>query len=147
MFTFTLGTGEVINTELVEVKETKATIVCKLSCFPKDIRCVPLFVAIWKENNFTNLTDPSFHISNITGDPHSYSYPSQSVTVTNLTIGNTYILCVRAYNLTTTELLGDKMCHTFMIPYHQTFATTPHYHNEGIIVYKCFVVHVYLICC
>jgi len=106
----------VISTALVEVKELKQrTIVCKLPCFSNDIRCVPLFVLIWKGNNFTKLTDP---ISNITGNSHSYSYPSQSISVTNMTSGNCYLLCVHAYNLTTTELLGDKMCHTFIAPHH-----------------------------
>ena len=78
-----------------------------------------------KEGRTTmELADPIFHTSNITGNPYSYSYRSQNVTVTNLTSGNKYILCVHAYNLTTTQQLGDNVCENF---------TTIRHHSGGIL--------------
>ena len=93
--------------------ETEATIVCKLACFSKDIGCKLLSVSLRQEETIIKLTSTVVYISNITGDPHSYNYPSQNIIVTNLTSNNTYIFCVHAYNLITTELLGDKVCRAF----------------------------------
>jgi len=126
VYTFTLAiqTGEIVNTTVVEVMETRATIVCILSCFSKDIKCVPQFVWLLRRGRkIITLNNPTFHISNITGDPHSYNYPSQNITVTKLTSGKSYSLCVRAYNLTATKLQGDLLCEDF---------TTLYHHDEGM---------------
>ncbi|XP_065887893.1 uncharacterized protein [Dysidea avara] len=119
-----IGTNEIVNTALVEVMETRATTVCKLSCFSKDIGCIPQ--QLWllrKGKRVKKLTSFTFHISNITGDSYSYSYPSQNITVTNLASGKSYLICIRAYNLTTTELYGSELCEEF---------TTIYHHKEGI---------------
>ena len=117
MFTMIVGTDEMVNIEVGEITETGATVVCKLPCFSKDIGCIP---SIWyrKGEKIEEYKDSTFYISNITGDPLSYSYPSQNITATNLSSGNTYILCVRAYNLTTTELQGLPVCENFTTIYH-----------------------------
>jgi len=114
LYTFSLGTGEIVAIGVVEVMETIATIVCKLSCFSKDIKCIP--VSLLRDG--AEIPNPTFHISNITGDPHSYSYPSQNITVTKLTSGKSYSLCVHAYNLTTTKPQGDELCMFFTTIYH-----------------------------
>jgi len=93
------------------------------------------FSSVIKEEKQCKVQNPTFHISNITGDQHSYSYPSQNITVTKLSSNNTYSLCVHAYNLTTTELLGDEVC--------LNFATTPHHSNKGIM-YSVRHFYVYL---
>ncbi|XP_065920732.1 uncharacterized protein [Dysidea avara] len=114
-----IWTDEIVTTALVEVTETRATIVCKLPCFSKDIGCFPLHVWLLRnEKKEKMLTDPTFHISKNTGDPYSYSYPSQQITVSNLTSGNSYMLCVRAYNLTTSEPHRSILCEKFTTIYH-----------------------------
>jgi len=125
MLTFTLGPGKTLNTTVVELMETKATIVCKLPCFSKDILCKPLSVTLTQEKTLEKMTNYTLAISGFTGDRQSYSYPSQNITVTDLTRGNSYMLCVETYNFTTRKLLGDKVCLEF---------TTPHHHNRGIVV-------------
>jgi len=118
-----LGTEELmVNIAILEVMETRATIVCKLPCFSKDIGCIP---SLWfrRGEEIEAFTDSTFHISNITGDLHSYSYPSQNITATNLDSGNTYMFCVRVYNLTTTEPQGFSVCENF---------TTTYHHDEGM---------------
>ena len=121
---FTIGAGEIVNTAVVKVMETKATIVCTLSCFSEEIGCKLLSVSLRKRETIIKLTNTTVHTSNITGDSYSYSYRSQNITVTNLTSGNKYILCVHAYNLTTTQQLGDNVCENF---------TTIRHHSGGIL--------------
>ena len=107
---FSTGTNRIFDITVGEVRDTSATIVCELACFTEEIGCIPVD---------TNLT---FHTSNITGRSCSYSYHSQNITFSNLASGNTYNVCISAYNLTTTELQGSVQCEIF---------TTPHYHDEG----------------
>jgi len=108
---FTIGTNALVNFKVVEILETRATIVCELPCFSKDIECALSYV-LWVNKSLT-IMNPTFHISNITGDQYTYSYPSQNVTITNLASNNLYHFCVHANNLTTMKISGHILCGTF----------------------------------
>ena len=114
---------------MVEVKETRATIVCKLSCFSEDIGCIPEYgglIISRIRKTMRKIAGLTFHISNITGNPYSYSYPSQNITVTNLASGKHYFICVHAYNLTTTQLLGFSLCENFTTIHHEGMYSRDH---------------------
>ena len=122
-----------VDVKVGKITETGATIVCELLCFSKDFGCLLTYIT-WLNKSVT-IQDPTFHISNITGDPYSYSYPSQNITVTDLASDNMYHYCVHAINLTTMNISGFPLCGNF------TTVTKLHHNESEGSVYSNVISH------
>jgi len=127
----------VVNITVAEVMATTAIIVCELPCFSEDFGC--LLTSVERiENKMMINVDPTFHTSTITGEPYSYSYPTQNVTITNLNSNSKYHFCLSAVNLTTikihnsSQLCGNFTTENFTAKHH-------HQHSEGY--YSIYCVH------
>jgi len=132
--TFNLATNAVVGFKVVEVLETRVTIVCELPCFSKDIECSLSYVLLLNKSGI--IMNPTFHISNITGNQYSYSYPSQNITITSLVSNKSYHFCVHANNLTTMKISGRPLCGTFTTKHDESDGD---HKSQGNIVYHITV--------
>ena len=77
--------------------ENSTTLICELPCFSPRLQCViSRFVTSCTDVDETDYT------SDITGSVMTYSYPTQTITLSNLNSGTTYNYCVIATNTTNT---------------------------------------------
>ena len=79
--------------------------------------------------------------NNVTESVTSYNYPTQLITLTNLTSGTTYNYCVVAVNMTDVMQVGDPVCGNF------TTAITAgvHWHTVHVVL-QCYTRHSSTVC-
>lgn len=91
----------IVSIEINASSPDNATLICKLACFSIGLRCV-----------LHNTTAKASNVSNILGSATSYDYPTQLITLANLTNNTTY--CVVAVNKTNMMEVGDLICGSFI---------------------------------
>ena len=93
---------------------------CELPCFSPGLECT-LVDLNSTATNITLLTLVMNITSNVGGSDTSYNYPTQLITLTNLTSDTTYNYCFVAVNTTDMMEVGDPVCGNFTT---NTTATT-----------------------
>ena len=85
--------------------ENSATLICELPCFSPRLQCViSRFITSCTDVDETDST------SDITGSVMTYSYPTQTITLSGLNSGTTYNYCVIATNSTNMMEVGEPVC-------------------------------------
>ena len=105
-----LGVNPISSIEETGIAENSAMLICKLPCFSPDIQCVL--------SQFLSCTDVNVTIDtgNITGSVESYSYPTQTISVSGLNSNTTYNYCVVLTNTTNMMMVGGPKCGSFTTP-------------------------------
>ena len=90
------------------ITENSATLTCELPCFSSNLQCVVShFITSCADVNIT------YGTRNITGSLMTYSYPTQTITVTGLNSDTTYNYCIVASNITNMIIFGEPVCGNF----------------------------------
>ena len=103
-----LGVNAILSVDEMNITENSATLTCELSCFSPNLQCVlSNFTLNSMDVNVTN------SIGDITGSLMTYSYPTQTVTLTDLDSDTTYNYCIVATDITNMMEVGESMCGNF----------------------------------
>ena len=103
-----VGVNALLSIDESDITEDSATLICELSCFSPNLQCA---ISQFTTNNMTvNVASGS---GQVTGSVMTYSYPTQSVSVSCLTSGTTYNYCVIATNATNMVQVGEPVCGSF----------------------------------
>ena len=127
------GINAVLDECILNSSHNSTIVKCDLACFSPELECV-------LSNITTNNVDVTSLImnttSNITGSLTRYNYPTQLITLTNLTSGTTYNYCVVAINVTNMMEVGDPVCGSFST---NAMVTA----TDGMLKYTFFTMAVY----
>ena len=90
-----------------------AELVCRLACFSPNIYCKLSNIAI--DGVKCDLT-PNYTTSSISGSSSSYDYPTQNITIQDLTSGTRYNYCVTGVSVSNGERvdIGELICGGFI---------------------------------
>ena len=103
-----LGVNAIISVDETDIMENLATLICELPCFSPSLQCViSHFIT-----SCTNV-DVANSISDITGSVMTYSYPTQTITLSGLNSSTTYNYCVIATDTTNMMIVGEPVCGSF----------------------------------
>ena len=92
-----------------DIKEDSVTLVCQLPCFsPKLKHYMHNFTLNSTDVNVTMVT------GNITGSVESYSYPTQTISVSGLNSSTTYNYCVVLNDTVNLMVVGEPVCGSFI---------------------------------
>ena len=96
-----------------KVLDNSAELVCTLACFSPNIQCKLTNIAI--DGVKCELT-PNYTTSSISGSSSSYEYPTQNITIQDLTSGTRYKYCVTGVNVSSGEMVdnGEAICGSFI---------------------------------
>ena len=100
-----LGVNPISSIEETDITENSATLTCELPCFSPNVQCVL--------SQFISCTNVNVTIGNITGSVESYSYPTQTISVSGLNSNTTYKYCVALTNTTNMIMVGGPVCGSF----------------------------------
>ena len=106
------GLAPVLGVTKGEVLDNSAELVCTLACFSPNIHCKLSNIAI--DGVKCELT-PNYNTSSISGSSSSYDYPTQNITIQDLTSATRYKYCVTGVNISDGEMvdIGEPMCGSF----------------------------------
>ena len=105
--TILLGVNAILSVDETEITENSATLTCELPCFSSNLQCVI-------SHFITSCTDVNVTSSIIfAGTVMTYSYPTQTITLSGLNSGTTYNYCIVATNITNMMLVGEPVCGSF----------------------------------
>ena len=103
-----IGVDAILSIDEIDIMENSATLICELPCFSPSLQCViSHFITSCTDVNLANVT------SDITGSMMTYSYPTQTITLSGLNSGTTYNYCVIATNTTNMMEVGELVCGNF----------------------------------
>ena len=85
--------------------DDSATLICKLACFSSNLQCAIV--------SFTTNSVVTNSISDVTGSVMTYSYPTQTITLSGLNSSTTYNYCVIATDTTNVMIVGEPVCGSF----------------------------------
>ncbi|XP_065910565.1 uncharacterized protein [Dysidea avara] len=100
----------ILNVNVKNASHNLTIVKCELACFSSKLECV-LYNITTNNIDVTSLIMNT--TGNITGPLTSYNYPTQQITLTNLTSGTTYNYCVVGINVTNMMEVGDPVCGNF----------------------------------
>ena len=105
------GINAVLSVNIENGSHNSKVLKCELACFSIGLECVLYNIT----TNSTDITSQAMNTSSssINGSFTSYNYPTQLITLTNLTSGTTYNYCVVAINVTDMMEVGDPVCGNF----------------------------------
>ena len=128
VFNYHLGVNPILSIDDSGIADDSATLICGLSCFSSDLRCVVSHLAT--NDMDIDVTSVTGHV---TGSIMDYSYPTQSITLNCLNSGTTYNYCVIATNTTNMVQVGEPVCGSF------TTRRTSSENNDGmcVVMYIC----------
>ena len=108
-----IGLGPVLGVIEGKVLDNSAELVCTLACFSPNIQCKLTNIAI--DGVKCELT-PNYTTSSISGSSSSYEYPTQNITIQDLTSGTRYKYCVTGVNVSSGEMVdnGEAICGSFI---------------------------------
>jgi len=94
------------------VLDNSVELVCTLACFSPNIHCKLFNIAI---DGVKCELAPNYTISSILGSSSSYDYPTQNITIQDLTSGTRYKYCVTGVNVSSGEMVdnGELICGSF----------------------------------
>ena len=104
------GSNAILNVNVKNASHNLTIVKCELACFSSKLECV-LYNITTNNIDVTSLIMNT--TGNITGPLTSYNYPTQQITLTNLTSGTTYNYCVVGINVTNMMEVGDPVCGNF----------------------------------
>ena len=103
-----IGVDAILSVDEIDIMENSAALICELPCFSPSLQCViSHFITSRTDVNLANVT------SDITGSMMTYSYPTQTITLSGLNSGTTYTYCVIATNTTNMMEVGELVCGNF----------------------------------
>ena len=103
-----LGVNGILSVNETKITENSAKLTSELPCFSSNLQCA---LSNFTLNNMdVNVTNS---IGNITDSLMAYSYPTQTITVTDLDSNTTYNYCIVATNMTSMMEVGESMCGNF----------------------------------
>ena len=103
-----IGISPTLSIDESDITEDSATLICELSCFSPNSRCV---VSLLTTNNMG--ANVVCAIGQVTGSVMAYSYPTQTITLNCLNSDTTYNYYVIATNATDMGQVGEPLCGSF----------------------------------
>ena len=103
-----IGVNAILSVYATKITENSATLMSEVPCFSSNLECVLSHFTL--NNVDVNVTNST---SDITGSLMTYSYPTQTITLSKLNNDILYNYCIVAINITSMMEVGEPVCGSF----------------------------------